>query len=130
MDSATSTSASSHLPSIKSYATFNAPETHSGVKQRILNEMNNSSSSITSDISSCLVGRPVAILVTNTFLLNPKAAIESMLTWMESFFQELKAGGQSDASEAWFLVYSCIRGFSRSYARFVHLRKSLQTLLR
>ena len=40
-----------------------------------------------------------------------------MLTWMESFFQELKAGGQSDASEAWFLVCSCIRGY------FKELRK-------
>ena len=76
---------------------FNAP---AGVKQRILNEMNKSFSSITSDISSCLTGRPVALLVANTFLLNSKAAIDSMLIWIKSFFQHLKAGRQSDESEA------------------------------
>ena len=80
MDSATSTSDSSPLPSVKSYTAFNAPETHSDVKQRILNEMNNSFSTITSDISSCLAGRPVVLMVANTFLLNPTAAIDSMLT--------------------------------------------------
>ena len=92
MDSSTSSSASSPLPTVKSYAAFNAPETHSGVKQRILNEMNNPFSTITSDISSCLAGLPVALMVVNTFLLNSKAAIDSMLTWMESLFQELKQG--------------------------------------
>ena len=100
MDSATSTSASSPFPSVKSYAAFNAPETHSGVKQRILNEMSNSFSTITSDISSFLAGRPVVLMVAKTFLLNSKAAIDSMLIWIKSFFQDLKAGRQSDASEA------------------------------
>ena len=117
METSTSTTTSSPLPAVKSYAALNAPETHSGVKQRTLNEINNSFNSITSDISSCLSGRPVALMVANTFLLNSKAAIDSMLTWMESFPQELKAGGQSDASEAWFLVCSCIRGY------FKELRK-------
>ena len=56
-------------------------------------------------------------MVTNTFLLNSKAAIDSMLTWIESFFQELKAGDQLDLSEAWFIVCSCIRGY------FKELRK-------
>jgi len=39
------------LSTIKSYVACNAPENHSGIKQRILNEMNNSFVSITSDIS-------------------------------------------------------------------------------
>ena len=100
MATSTSATVSSHLPVVKSYVAFNESETHSGVKERILNEMNNSFNSITYDISSCLSGRPISFMVANTFLLNSKAAIDSMLTWIESFFQELKAGGQSDASES------------------------------
>lgn len=61
--------------------------------------------------------RVIALMIANSFLLNSKAAIDSMLTWTESFFQELKDGGQSDVSEAWFLVCSCIRGY------FKELRK-------
>ena len=80
--------------------------------------MNNSFNSINFDISSCLSGRPVALMVANTFLLNSKVVIDAMLTWMESFFQELKDGGQSDASEAWFLVCSCIRGYFKELRKF------------
>ena len=89
MESSTSTytTTSSPLPEVKSYVAFNAPEMHSGVKQRTLNEMNNSFNSIASDTSTCLLGRPIAPMVANTFLLNSKAAIDSMLTWMESFFR-------------------------------------------
>ena len=111
MESTTTTSASSPLPSIKYYARFNAPETHSGVKQCILNEMNNSFATVTSDISSCLAGHHVALMVGNIFLLNPKAVIDSMLTWTESFFQELKAWGLSNTTEALLLVCSCIRDY-------------------
>ena len=117
METSASSTASSPLPALKSYVAFNAPETHSGVKQRIINEMNNSFNSITSDISFCLSDHPSALMVANTFLLNSKAAIDSMLTWMDFFFQELKAGGQPDTSEAWFLAYSCIGGY------FKELRK-------
>ena len=59
----------------------------------------------------------MALIVENTFLLNYQSAIDSMLTWIESFFQGYKDSGQSDASETWFLVCSCIRGF------FKELRK-------
>ena len=41
-----------------------------------------------------------------------------MLTWIEYFFQELKAGEQSDALEAWFLVCSCIRGYFKELRKF------------
>ena len=50
----TSATTSCPLPAVKIYVTFNAPETHSGIKQRILNELNICFNSITSDISSCL----------------------------------------------------------------------------
>ena len=79
--------------------------------------MNDSFNSITSDISSCLAGRPITLMVTNTLLLNSKTAIDSILTWMESLFQELKARGQLDASKAWFFVFSCIHMY------FKELRK-------
>ena len=46
-----SSTALSPLSTIKSYVVCNASENHSGIKQRILNEMNNSFVSITSDIS-------------------------------------------------------------------------------
>ena len=100
MKTSVSATASSALPAVKSSLAFNASETYSAVKQRILNEINNSFNSITSDISSCLSGRPIAHMVTKIFLLNSKAAIDSMLSWIDSFFQELKVSGQSNASEA------------------------------
>ena len=77
----------SPLPAVNSYVAFNIPDTYSGVKQRILKEINNSFNSITSDISSCLSGHPIALMVANTFLLNSKASIDYMLTWMESSFK-------------------------------------------
>ena len=46
-----SSTALSPLSTIKSYVVCNASENHSGIKQRILNEMNNSFVSVTSDIS-------------------------------------------------------------------------------
>ena len=54
MKTSVSSTFSYPLPVVKSYVTFNAPKTYLGVKNRILNGMNNSFSSITSDISSCL----------------------------------------------------------------------------
>ena len=100
MKTSVSATTSSPLPAVKSYLAFNASETYSAVKQRIVNGINNSFNSITSDISSCLSGRPIAHIVTKTFLLNSIAAIDSMLSWIDSFFQELKASDQSNASEA------------------------------
>ena len=83
--------------------------------------MNNSFNSITSNILSFLSGRPVALMVANTFLLNSKAAIDSMLTWMESFFQELKAGGNRMHRKlgSWFARVSVV--ISRNYEKFVIL---------
>ena len=86
METSTLSTVSSSLPTMKVYVAFNAPETHSGIMQRIMNEVNTSLASITNDISSCLVGRPVVLLIANTFLLNSKAAIDSMIIWIESFF--------------------------------------------
>ena len=100
MATSTRATVSYHLPVVKSYVAFNEPETHSGVEERILNEMNNSFNSITYNILSCLSGRLISFMVANTFLLHSKAAIDSMLTCIESFLQELNSGGQSDASES------------------------------
>ena len=55
--------------------------------------MNNLFATIIGDMSSCLAGPPVALMISNTFLLNSKAAIDSMLIWMKSFSQKIKGGG-------------------------------------
>ena len=73
-------------------------------------------SSINSDISSRLAGLPVALILANTFLVNAKSSIESLLTWMDSFYQELQAG-DSSSKDAWLLVCSCVRCY------FKELRK-------
>ena len=54
-------------------------------------------------------------MVTKTFLLDSKAAIDLMLSWIDSFFQELKASDQSNASEAYFLVCACIHGYFKEF---------------
>ena len=87
MKTSVSATTSSPLPAVKSYLAFNASETYSAVKQRIVNGINNSFNSITSDIYSCLSGRSIAY-------------IDFMLSWIDSLFQELKVSGQSNASEA------------------------------
>ena len=71
---------SSPLPAVKTYFAFNVPESHSGVKQRILDEMQNIFASITSGISSCIAGLPQALILANTFLLNSREAVDSILT--------------------------------------------------
>ena len=47
---------SSPLPAIKTYSSFNAPESHLGIKQRILGWIQNIFTSIIGDISSRLTG--------------------------------------------------------------------------
>ena len=84
---------SSPLSTVKTYFAFNVPESHSGVKQRILDEMQNIFASITSDISSRIAGLPQALMLAKTFLLNSREAVDFLLTWMDSFIQELKTGG-------------------------------------
>ena len=48
---------------------------------------------ITSDIFSRLAGLLVALMLTNTVLVNARSHIDSLLTWIESFHQELQQGG-------------------------------------
>ena len=62
MKTSVSATTSSPFPAVKSYLAFNAHETYSAVKQRILNEINNSFNLITSDIYSCLSGRSIAYM--------------------------------------------------------------------
>ena len=76
------------LPVIKSYDTFNIPSTHSGIKEWINDEIMNLVSTITSNISSRLAGVPVALMLANTFLVYDRSHIDSLLTWIESFYQE------------------------------------------
>ena len=86
-------SSSSHpLPSMKSYDLINSPETHSGIKQIILDEMDDIFDSISGDITSCLSSSFVALMLANTLLVQSKAIVDSLLTWIESFYQELQAG--------------------------------------
>ena len=96
------------LPSIKVYELFNSPGTHSGIKHQITDNISHILSSINNDISSRLAGLPVALILANTFLVNAKSSIESLLTWMDSFYHELQAGDPS-SKDAWLLVCSCKR---------------------
>ena len=64
-------------------------------------------SSINSDISLRLADLPVALMLANTFLINAKSSIESLLTWMDSFYHELQAG-DSSSKATWLLVCSCV----------------------
>ena len=89
------------LPSMKTYELFNSRDTHSGIKKIILDEMNNIFDSISSDITSCLPASAVALMLANTLLLQSKAIVDSPLTWIKSFCQELQAGAQSSPKDAW-----------------------------
>ena len=80
------------FPAIKAYDAFNASSTNSGIKQQINDEMLNVVATITSDISSRLAGLPVALMLANTFLVNARSHVDSLLTWIESFYQELQQG--------------------------------------
>ena len=104
------------LPSIKVYELFNSPGTHSGIKHQITDNISHILSSINNDISSRLAGLPVALMLANTFLVNAKSSIESLLTWMDSFYHELQAS-DSSSKDAWLLVCSCVRFY------FKELRK-------
>ena len=64
-------------------------------------------SSINSNISSRLAGFPVPLMLANTFLVNAKSSIESLLTWIDSFYHELQAG-DSSSKDAWLLVCSYV----------------------
>ena len=55
-------------------------------------------------------------MLAQNFLLKSRVTIDSMITWMNNFFQELVSTG-SPSKDAWLLVCSCIRCF------FKELRK-------
>ena len=84
------------LPAIKAYDAFNVPSTNSGIKQQINDEMLNVVATITSDISSRLAGLPMALMLVNTFLVNARSHVYSLLTWIESFYRELQQRGGED----------------------------------
>ena len=52
--------------------------------------MMNVVSTITSETSSRLAGLPVALMLANTFIVNARSHIDSLLAWIESFCQELQ----------------------------------------
>ena len=79
--------------------------------------MMNVVSTITSDISSRLAGLPVALTLTNNFLVNARSHIDSLLTRIEFFYQELQQGGQSSTKEAWLLVCSCVRYYFKELCK-------------
>ena len=79
--------------------------------------MINVTATITSDFSSRLAGLSISLMLANTFLVNARSTVDSLLTWMESFYQELQQDGQSTSKDAWILVCSCVRCY------FKELRK-------
>ena len=78
------------------------------MKQRIDDEMLNVIALLTSVIFCRLSGNSIALMLVNTFLVTSRSVIDSLLTWIESFSQELKHREQSIANDAWLLVCSCI----------------------
>ena len=65
---------------------FNAPDNQSGVKQRILLELNNIINSISADIFPSLAGAPLASMLDQNFLLKSHATIDSIIMWMDNFY--------------------------------------------
>ena len=88
--------------------------------------MINTVSTITSDISSRLAGLSVALMLANTFLVNALSHIDSLLTWIDFFYQELQQGCQSSAKEAWLLVCSYARCYLKDLRK---VRDPAQTAL-
>ena len=70
--------------------------------------MDNVVDSITSDVSACLHSSPVALMLANTLLVQSKSIVDSLFTWIESFYQELKM------KDAWLLVCSCVRAYFKA----------------
>lgn len=82
--------ASTHpLPLIMLYTSFNSPDNKSGVKQRIVKELNHVISILSSDITRNLSGSIVANTVAINCLLQSCSIVESLINWMESFYQEI-----------------------------------------
>lgn len=111
-----STSSSRHpvfthlLLLIKLREYFNAPDNYSRVEQRIILELDHIVNSVSADIVSCLVGAPFSLILTQIFLLQSRSTVDSILTWMDKFYQELISTGVP-SKDTWPLVRSCIRFF-------------------
>ena len=76
--------------------------------------MDNIFDSITSDVSVCLHASLVALMLANNLLVQSKYIIDSLLTWIESFYQELKMGSHLSPKDAWILVFSCVRAYFKA----------------
>ena len=93
MDASSSKAASSHpLPLVKLYARFSSQDIGAEIKQRIIDEMDSTISSISTGINSCLHSSPVALMLVNALVARARAVIDSLTTWMESFYRELQMG--------------------------------------
>ena len=75
-------------------------------------------STITSDISSRLASLPVALMLVLAFLVNDRSHIDSLLTCIESFYQELQQGVSLRQRKLgyWFILTFAVT--LRSFARF------------
>ena len=98
------------LSLIKLREHFNVPDNQSGIKQRILLELDNIVNSISADILSSLAGTLLASILAQNFLLKSRSTIDSIITWMDNFYQEL-VSTEAPSKDSWLLVCSCIRCF-------------------
>ena len=70
--------------------------------------------SITSNVSTCFDASPIALMLTNTLLVQFKSIVDSLLTWIESFYQELKMVYHSSPKDTWLIFFSCIRTYFKA----------------
>ena len=113
--SSTSTSSSSTvhpLPFVKVYEHFNSPDM--GVKQKIIDEIDNVVDSVTSDVSVWLYTTPATLILVNTLLVQSKSIVDLLLTVIELFYQELNIGSHSSPKDTWILVCSCVRAYFKA----------------
>ena len=75
------------------------------------------SDSISGDITSCLSSSSVALMLANALLVQSKAIADSLLTWIESSYQELQTGAQSSPKDVWLLVCSCVRCYLKALCK-------------
>ena len=67
------------FPLVKLYASFNFPDNKSGVKKRILKELNYVISSLSSDITRTLSGSIVVKIIALNYLLQSLSIVEPLL---------------------------------------------------
>ena len=56
-------------------------------------------------------------MLTNTLLVITRSTFDSLLTWMESFYQELQLGGQPTSKDTWLLVCSCVKCYFKELCK-------------